>query len=87
METGGYTAESQSPPSTKWPSNAEGYTLLSRIGHGAFATVYKAKVVSGPQADSDVAGKGIELGEGPLGGVPGRPGCRSGNPEAQNNHL
>lgn len=63
METGGYAASESSPPASKWPSNAEGYTLLSRIGHGAFATVYKAKVVSGPQADSDVAVKVIELEE------------------------
>lgn len=58
MESKGY-AES----AAKWPSNADGYSLLGRIGHGAFATVYKAKVNSGPQANAEVAVKVIELEE------------------------
>jgi len=47
----------------EWPSNSDGYELGTRIGHGAFATVYKAVVKSGPNASSDVAVKVIELEE------------------------
>lgn len=49
------------PGELEWPNNSTSYTLISRIGHGAFATVHKAAVKSGPKAGTDVAVKIIEL--------------------------
>jgi len=46
-----------------WPNSADGYHLVTRIGHGAFAVVQKAAVLSGPRAGSEVAVKIIELEE------------------------
>mmetsp|Transcript_14214 Transcript_14214/g.32242 ORF Transcript_14214/g.32242 Transcript_14214/m.32242 type:complete len:351 (-) Transcript_14214:191-1243(-) len=51
------------PPASEWPNNADGYELTSRIGHGAFATVHKAKVKAGTRAGTEVAVKIIELEE------------------------
>mmetsp|Transcript_58961 Transcript_58961/g.115986 ORF Transcript_58961/g.115986 Transcript_58961/m.115986 type:complete len:369 (+) Transcript_58961:74-1180(+) len=51
------------PVASEWPNSADGYELTTRIGHGAFATVHKATVKSGPKAGSKVAVKVIELEE------------------------
>jgi len=51
------------PPEPEWPNSSEGYELVQRIGHGAFATVHKAVVKTGPRANSEVAVKVIELEE------------------------
>jgi len=48
---------------TEWPINADGYTLVARIGHGAFATVHKAVVQVGDKRGDTVAVKIIELEE------------------------
>jgi len=53
-----------SPPGpSEWPNNASGYELTKRIGHGAFATVHKAVVKTGPKAGAEVAVKVIDLEE------------------------
>lgn len=57
------TATTPVTPASEWPNNADGYDLTSRIGHGAFATVHKAIVKSGPKTGSEVAVKIIELEE------------------------
>jgi len=49
--------------SPEWPNSADGYNLVTRIGHGAFATVHKAVVNTGPRENSEVAVKIIELEE------------------------
>lgn len=47
-----------------YPSSQDGYQLLARIGHGAFATVHKASITAGPRAGrEEVAVKVIELEE------------------------
>lgn len=46
-----------------WPNNADGYELISRIGHGAFADVHKAVIKEGKHAGTEVAIKVIELEE------------------------
>jgi len=46
-----------------WPNSSDGYNLVTRIGHGAFATVHKAIVKTGPRENSEVAVKIIELEE------------------------
>lgn len=48
---------------TEWPNNSDGYDLLVRIGHGAFANVHRAVVKSGSHAGQEVAVKVIELEE------------------------
>lgn len=48
---------------SEWPSSSDGYTLTTRIGHGAFATVHKAVVKNGSRTGSEVAVKIIELEE------------------------
>mmetsp|Transcript_48431 Transcript_48431/g.87019 ORF Transcript_48431/g.87019 Transcript_48431/m.87019 type:complete len:358 (+) Transcript_48431:110-1183(+) len=52
-----------SSSTSEWPNSADGYVLETRIGHGAFATVHKATVKTGPKAASQVAVKIIELEE------------------------
>lgn len=51
------------PPPAEWPNNCDGYELVTRIGHGAFATVHKAVVKTGPSEGTEVAVKIIELEE------------------------
>mmetsp|Transcript_2471 Transcript_2471/g.6654 ORF Transcript_2471/g.6654 Transcript_2471/m.6654 type:complete len:351 (-) Transcript_2471:65-1117(-) len=51
------------PAASEWPNNADGYNLTARIGHGAFATVHKAKVKAGTKEGTEVAVKIIELEE------------------------
>jgi len=51
------------PAAAEWPNSAEGYELTTRIGHGAFATVHKAVVKTGPRAGTEVAVKVTELEE------------------------
>lgn len=55
--------ESSASSSYDWPNSADGYNLLTRIGHGAFATVHKATVKTGVKAGTEVAVKIIELEE------------------------
>eukprot|EP00931_Biecheleriopsis_adriatica_P100593 TRINITY_DN75877_c0_g1_i1.p1 TRINITY_DN75877_c0_g1~~TRINITY_DN75877_c0_g1_i1.p1 ORF type:complete len:362 (+),score=73.43 TRINITY_DN75877_c0_g1_i1:61-1146(+) len=66
---GPYPASSSSPAASStgpaWPNSESGYTLLTRIGHGAFATVHKASVNAGVHAGKEVAVKIIELEEFP----------------------
>jgi len=50
-------------PVAEWPGSSDGYELVTRIGHGAFATVHKAIVKTGPRESSEVAVKIIELEE------------------------
>jgi len=46
------------PPATTttddndWPTDPSKYELIGKIGHGAFATVYKAKTISSPEQPS-----------------------------------
>lgn len=56
-------AQAQAPAVSEWPNSAEGYNFVSRIGHGAFATVHKAVVKSGPRAGTQVAVKVTQLEE------------------------
>lgn len=51
------------PAPAGWPNTADGYDLVTRIGHGAFATVHKAIVKTGPQAGTQVAVKVTSLEE------------------------
>jgi serine/threonine-protein kinase OSR1/STK39 len=58
-------APSASAPAVEgeWPSSADAYELVASIGHGAFATVHKAVLKSGPRTGTEVAVKVIELEE------------------------
>lgn len=44
-----------------WPSTSKAYQLEFPIGYGAFGTVYLAFVLQGPQMNSKVAIKVIDL--------------------------
>uniref|UniRef100_A0A0G4HXM9 Protein kinase domain-containing protein n=1 Tax=Chromera velia CCMP2878 TaxID=1169474 RepID=A0A0G4HXM9_9ALVE len=46
---------------TEWPETADGYQQGAVIGHGAFAPVYKARVLVGPHKGEEVAIKVIDL--------------------------
>ncbi|KAF4752561.1 hypothetical protein FOZ62_006134, partial [Perkinsus olseni] len=48
-------------PPSEWPTTTEGYQLECPIGYGAFATVYKATVVSGVHSGEPAAIKVIDL--------------------------
>mmetsp|Transcript_159090 Transcript_159090/g.296392 ORF Transcript_159090/g.296392 Transcript_159090/m.296392 type:complete len:362 (-) Transcript_159090:202-1287(-) len=47
----------------EWPNNADGYELVTRIGHGAFAEVHKARIKEGKHDGTEVAIKIMELEE------------------------
>jgi len=55
--------DTEARPAPEWPGSSDGYNLVTRIGHGAFATVHKAVVKTGPKEGSEVAVKIIELEE------------------------
>lgn len=59
-ECGASSASGGAP--LEWPNTSEGYDLVTRIGHGAFAVVHKAVVkAAGTNAAAEVAIKIIEL--------------------------
>jgi len=57
------SSASAAPPPQEWPSSADGYELMTRIGYGAFAVVHKAVVKAGANAGANVAVKMIDLEE------------------------